>query len=144
MGKYVDANVVTDQSHYERIHAAIDELNKAIGVRVDEVRLIAALFKLCLVLLGGVPNHWDKKSINQPKYYLLDHFRTLHYSQSAKQKSELIYQRFIFPLWTSKSNTEEAHLLLGTYHEHNRRKQHSKFVDWFRQTHPEDYVSLFA
>lgn len=129
--RYVDANVITDNHHRRDIDLAFWSLRQALNEKVSrESSLVANLVWLILVLLGDRPRHGDRTRVNHPSHFSLRRFRTVWYSQSPKQKAELIY--FEFACWRQDQDVPpELLAFLRTSHEkYQRRGKHAElFVD---------------
>lgn len=92
--RYVDANVLTDAFHQQRLDVALEKVEEAqgSGTHFSESRLsLLGLVELCLLLLGGMPDHWDRRVVNKPHHRRLDRQRTLTYGQSPEQRARLIF-----------------------------------------------------
>src|SRR6266487_4374854 len=61
LGKYIEANVITDRDHQQRLQDMLSQLKQAVREPTGnrEPLLVASLVQLCLLLLGDIPNHWD-------------------------------------------------------------------------------------
>lgn len=146
LGKYVSANVVTDAHHRERIQRTLARMSEAVDSPNREPELVSALVGMCLLLLGGMPDHWEKKKVNRPEHYNLDAHRTVHYCQSPQQKARLIFDKCIWPrvLEARGEPEEEVQALWDLYITACRSKSYAKFVEEFRKAHPEEFLRLFA
>jgi len=148
--EYIEFNVVTDVAHTNELQDAIGRLreaNSARGPNSDRL-VIAELVRLCLTLLGEMPNHWFDRRVVGNDCFSLNKVRSIHYSQSDAQKVELI-KRFLKTRDTGNSREEFPPRDLVTktllaYHEKNRRYSHRLFLQWFKQEHPEDYIAVFC
>lgn len=143
--KYINKNVITDKVHGRNIQLAIDDMKGGVNSIAREPLLVAALCRLCLLLLGEMPDHWEKKTINRPEHFMLDQFRSLQYCQSAEQKAKLIIATYVEPQLSREPRNEDADRLWNEYTRvYNRKGKHAEFVDYFRKTYPNEYLSLFG
>lgn len=143
--KYVSANVVTDRFHREAIERSTNKMKEAVDSNSREPLLVAGLFELCLLLLGGVPNHWNRERINRPEYFLLNEFRSLHYSHSHEQKARMVLTHYIRPLLRQSSQDPKVNQLRGRYRRFCERKgPYADFVESFRKEYPNEYLNLFG
>ena len=144
--KYVEANFLSDTLHEHQLHNSLVKLKGSIKPGASEVEITAILFELCFLLLGNIPDHWRKKTINRPEYFVLDRFRTLHYSQSPKQKAELIIKTYIEPELTrnDKRGENAESIWLKYLRFHNKQHRHAEFVRWFKENYKNQYEELFV
>ena len=144
--KSVEANFLSDTLHEHQLHNSLVKLKGSIKPGASEVEITAILFELCFLLLGNIPDHWRKKTINRPEYFVLDRFRTLHYSQSPKQKAELIIKTYIEPELTrnDKRGENAESIWLKYLRFHNKQHRHAEFVSWFKENYKNQYEELFV
>ncbi len=97
--------------------------------------------ELCLVLLGEMPNHWDRRVVNKAHHRRLDRQRTLTYAQSPEQRAHLIFDacRSGFLPGMDRHAAPEV---WDRYWAGVRQKDPAGFVRWFRATYPEKFASL--
>ena len=142
--KYVRANVVpTDSVHETQLDLALCDL--AITARQGQEPFMTAAFaRLCLVLLGSMPNHWHRKRINRPEHFRLDRHRSVHHSQTPEQKARLIADTCAHP--DERKFTDAS--VEATRDQYDRvslrRGAHAEFVAWFRDHYPAKYVEIFG
>lgn len=143
--RYIDANVVcTDAIHRQRIDIALTKIEEAEGIGeplLREQAFVAGLVELCLVLLGGMPNHWERRVVNKAHHRRLDRQRTLTYAQSPEQRAHLIFdacQSGFLP----GMDRGAAPDVWDRYWAGVRQKDPAGFVRWFRRTHPERFAAL--
>jgi hypothetical protein len=139
--QYISANLITDRAHREDIHNTINQIKQGVDLRtqVREPYLVAFLVKLCLLLLGKMPNHWNKKAVNHHEHFLLDQYRSLHYSQSYKQRAALILDALRKQGQAEFGN--EAH---RKYSQARNTERYHEFVEWYQQVNPSKYAKLFC
>lgn len=142
--KHVRTNVITDNSHNQQLIFVIAQFKNSIDSKAEEAVLITSLFRLCFLLLGDMPNHWRKKIVNRPEHFMLDRFRSVHYSQSPKQKADLIMKTYIEPKLVRNSERADAEKALLKYHRYNRQRRYYEFIEWFRGKYPDKYLELFS
>ena len=103
---------------------------------MDEINTITIerLVKLTFMLQGGLPNNWNKKSVNLPHNWKLNTFRKVVYLQTDKNKVDII-------LNTYKNDEDIGDL----YNKLNRdyKRNYSRFLDWFKKEYPERYSDIF-
>ncbi len=139
--RYVRANVNTDADHKEKIATVLNKLKDAAKEGLGrEQLLVAGLVELCLLLMGEMPLHDQKKRVGHPYHFQLDQFRSLGYSQSPRQKAELIYQRCILP---RIDDDKEAGRLDDLYWVHVRKGRHAEFIEYFKLNRRDEYIKLF-
>lgn len=139
--KYIAANVETDRAHLRMIKQRLDSMEKALTPRARHSReplLLRALSELILLLLGDMPDHWDKKTVNRPEYYRLDHRRRLQYYQSRQQKINLILFACRNYQETRLNDDENKQIRIQA-----RKLKGADFLDWFRVNHRETYGKIF-
>ena len=147
LATYVRTNVqVTDARQRDRLDVAIlmtQGIGEVENQLLREQAIVTSLVRLCLELLGGMPNHWDRKVVNKPHHRMIDRHRTLHYSQSVEQRAHLIFDAcqggFLQGL-----DRRNAPAIWQEYWSCVRTRRFSDFVDWFRSKYPVEFISLFA
>jgi hypothetical protein len=143
--KYIATNVVTDRDHDGQIRTAISKLKRAtrpgLDPRLRERILVVALLELSLLLLGDLPNHRKRKKINRPEHYLLNKYRSLHYSQMADQKAKLL-GKFYEPF------AVESPVKTRIWNEYDLSRRQiggsARFVEWFHKNYPAEYEKLLG
>lgn len=91
--KFLDTNVETDSLHQEQLSVQIRLMREALDEKVGrerEPRLVMALVKICLLLMGSEPEHFFRRVVNRPEHYLLNEYRTVCFTQTGRQKVNLI------------------------------------------------------
>ncbi len=146
--RYIRANVVPDHAHAEQIEIALNVLRDAVDAAGREASLVAALARLCLLLIGDLPKHWRRAAVNRPEYFMLDRHRTVHYSQSPAQKADLIYDSYIRPRLDRANrlhrNDRIARQLETAYWNARHPGRHAAFVERFKRRYPGIYRRLFG
>jgi hypothetical protein len=143
--RYIAANIVTDRSHHSDLEHAIQALHGAVdnGGSDRESELVTRFARLCLLLIGGVPNHWDRRIVNRPEHYLLSEHRSVHFSQTPAQIACVIRTKYL-----EQRNTvlpkADASRLGQEYWRHRRQRTDARFVAMFRQEYPQEYLKLFG
>lgn len=148
--KYIELNVTTDPAHENDLKGAIHSLreaNKTNHALADRL-LVARLASLCLSLLGEMPNHRHEKKVCGNQCFLLNKARSIHYSQNAAQKCELVIRflnKRVMGMPDEKDVEREQiwQMIRQYYEEYARYHKHAVFLRWFRENHPADYDQLF-
>ena len=130
--KCIQTNVVTDNIHHEQILYAIDNFKKALASPVGETQIVANLFKLCFLLMGDTPDNYRKKVVNRPENYMLNKFRSACYTQSPKQKADLIIKKYFGQKPNNEDNKEAEKVWLNYLRVYDKQRRHSDFIKWFR------------
>jgi hypothetical protein len=139
--RYVTANVLTDKQHWRQITENLASLKSSLRLPADtrEPYLVSGLVGLCLLLLGGLPDHWAKKRVGARHHFPLDQCRSLHYTQSASQRHHMIrtelQKKGALPIVSEVNTQSSAARRSGQYHQ---------FLEWFKTTHPREYSDLFC
>ncbi len=143
--RYIDTNVVsTDALQQQRIDIALKKIEEAEGIGqplLREQAFVTGLVELCLVLLGAMPDHWERRVVNKAHHRRLDRQRTLMYAQSPEQRAHLIFdacQNGFLPGMDRHAESE----IWDRYWAAVRQKDPAGFVRWFRTTHSESFASL--
>jgi len=147
--RYVDTNLVTDATHRDHVQHTLRSLKDAVRKQqAREALLVTGLVRLCLLLLGDFPNHWQKKVVNRPEYFALDRFRTVHYSQSPEQRAKLIWRTAIYPriekARRSGPDDPDAERWNSLYDRLDRRGRHAVFITSFRRESATEFARLFG
>lgn len=117
-----------------------ENVEKASNINSINLEVISGLVKIIFILLGQMPNNWFKKIVNRPDSWKLNDFRTIIYTQNYTQKANLI----IYLSDKSAYNEGLPHkndLNLILYKDFQNNNQ--KFVDWFKQNYPNNYLKMF-
>jgi hypothetical protein len=148
LDRYIRTNVVADRPHHRALEQAIRVLHRAVdAVDADrESEILTSFAALCLLLLGGVPDHWDRRgSVNHPKYYVLSEYRSLHYSQTPSQVARVIWKQHIYPQVRKRDRAPaKMKALESIYWRHRARHRDADFVAMFRTQYPREYCELFV
>lgn|GEM_PF-2557648 len=142
--RYIKANVTTDADHRSSIEAALSGLHRAVNAGTRETDMVAGLARLCFLLLGEMPDHWERRVVNRPEHYLLGRYRSLHYARTPAQMATLIWQRHVRNLSEEKRAEAKVRELDNAYWKLRRARQDAKFVEMFSTRYPGDYLKLFA
>jgi hypothetical protein len=143
--RYIAANIVTDRSHHTALAQAIQALHGAVdnGGSDRESELVTRFARLCLLLIGDVPNHWDRRAVNLQEYYLLSERRSVHFSQTPAQIARVIWEQYLAKRDTVLPEAD-ASRLEQTYRRHRAQRSDARFVAMFRQEYPQEYLKLFG
>jgi hypothetical protein len=147
--RYVATNLgFTDAVHrdqVERVLASLVDRSRMAPSVLREQALVTGLLELCQELLGGLPDHWDRRAVSTPRRFVLDRHRSISYVQSVRQRARLIADwcgRYPPPPPLTDRQAKEA---ADRYHRLvSPRRRYGEFVEWFRTTHPEAYGGLFT
>ena len=136
--RYIEANVpFSDNSHRREAEFAFGRLQAALRSQQDHL-VVIGLIRICMVLMGGRPNHWHLRRVNNQKHFVLDRYRSVSITQSPKQKARLILDKFAFASARNKEMTESFDL------EVKPPFAPQKIIEWLRENYPEDYLEMFA
>ncbi len=108
----------------------------------DEVNILAIeyLTRIIFELMGKMPNNWDKRIVNRLEYWKLDEFRKLGYTQTERQKLNLILS---LPNRDQYSDRFSDKSELFYKYRVNFRSNNNKFIKWFKEKYKDIYVELF-
>lgn len=137
----VELNIETDSFHKSRINLALDELDNAFKDKDFEPAYIIGLVKMVFLLLGDIPNNWNRKKTSQPSDFILNQHRKIVYLQNLRQKVNLIWKAHEYEPYC---NTIKRHELFTTYmNENNGEWSLKKFIVWYKKKYPKFYLELF-
>ena len=150
LSKYKDLNVTTDVSHEKELQNAIERIRDANSTdsRYSDRLMVMELVRLCLSLMGEIPDHSREKTVRGNECFLLNKVRTVHYSQSAEQKCEVVMRFLLKKVDTlpDSGGREKDRIweIIRGYHAHFARyHKHAAFLRWFKENHYNDDVALF-
>ena len=140
--QYVAHNATrTDRLHREELRRLCDRACTEVrGYRDPDQRAAFAVLMLTRIvfeLLGGQPNHWERRRVNRPQHWRLDAHRALAYSQSPYQKLRAIEDA----VWRLPDRQERAEELRKKIRQHPNNPD--AVLAWVRETRPESYLRLF-
>jgi hypothetical protein len=141
--KYVEQNIYTDRIHLQRIKLQIDALRASLSVKVGPARdplLFAAFCKLCLLLMGDLPDHWRKKVVNRPEYFRLNPRRSLLYVQSRQQKVNLILRECTRGQFSGKFTDDKSEQI----QRNAWNMDNGEFLEWFQKSYLDIHLMLFG
>ena len=143
--RYVTENIVTDRSHHIALAHAIQALHGAVDNSGSdrESELVTRFARLCLLLIGDVPNHWDRRVVNRPEYYLLSEHRSVHFLQTPAQIALVIWEQYLKQRDTVLPEAD-ASRLGHAYWRHRKQRSDARFVAIFKQEYPQEYLKLFG
>lgn len=81
-----------------------------------------------------VPLQVKRAAMRTTKYFLLHGVRTVGFTQSRQQKVNLLFRTY-----AKDSNPELREELMARA----SKMKPQEYLDWFRKTHPDDYLKLF-
>jgi hypothetical protein len=147
--KYIKKSIIinanTDHFHKSELIKTCNTIEEKIkkSKSFDEINLetIEGFIRLVFLLLGNMPNHWDRKSPYLDKFWELDGHRTLIYSQSDEQKVYLIIN--LVDIRKQFSIKVEDYENLSSLFYKRFRENASEFLSWFKDSYPETYCQIF-
>ena len=151
----------TDCNHFKELISLCDEAKDEINSAefIDKVNESAFIFmtKLAFLLMGRMPNNWEKKVLNHNNHYRLDQYRSVTYSQSVEQKVNLVLDSFseyheeamkipVYQQYTESSHHHPPELARyfiedKLFKEFNKNQY--KFIEWFKDNFKNIYMSIF-
>lgn len=135
---------VTDEFHKNELLVisgrAVEQIRQC--KTKDEVNILALeyLTRIIFELMGKMPNNWDKKIVNRMEYWKLDEFRKLAYTQTERQKLNLILS---LPNRDQYSDRFSDKSELFYKYRVNFRSNNNRFIKWFKEKYKDIYVELF-
>ncbi|MGH2652819.1 MAG: hypothetical protein ACRDHV_00475 [Actinomycetota bacterium] len=145
--RYVATNVQpTDRIHEESLERSLARIRRGTQVKdplLREQALVTGLCQLSLVLMGRFPNQWDRKRVNHPSHYRLNHHRAVGFTQSLAQRARLLFDATIEGRIASLER-DDVRAIKDAYWKHLREAKPERFLSFFRETFPAQYVDLFA
>ena len=139
---FIESCVETDNYHIEQINSLVQEQIIEIKNKknVEELYQSLVVFfpKLCFLFIGNLPNNISKDKIDNRNNWNVGNFRKLHYSQSKRQKHELLFELL----------KEKKIKHLGSYRDeldkfNGTKGKKENFIDWFSRTYPKIYLNIF-
>lgn len=134
-------NVISDRHHLITIDETCERAEAHIrsAKSIDDVsqETIQTLARLCFLLVGQMPNHYDSKSPYRDDNWILNQERRVQFVQTNAQKVNLILALaeqgfFEGPMQAAKFRVK-IHELGGC----------AEFLEWFRIEYAIEYSSLF-
>ena len=141
--KYIEQNVYTDRIHMNRIQMQIGNLRASLAANVRSAReplLFTTFCKLCLLLMGDLPNHWRKKVVNRSKYFRLNQRRSLIYIQSRQQKVNLIVRECTDGQFAGRFSDDKKEQM----RRNTSKMDNDEFLEWFQNSHMALHLELFG
>ena len=101
---------------------------------------ILGMSKIIFNLMGKMPDNWDRKVVNHPNHWRIDRHRTINYSQTTRQRANLIMELANHPDYSSglpsiQDLNRKFYIELGN--------DEVKFIKWFKDNHPHNYIKMF-
>lgn len=135
---------ITDDFHknelLELCHIAEGKIKESKAKDAINVAAIENLIKIIFVLMGKIPDNYDKRVVNRLEYWKLNRYRKLIYTQTKSQKLNLILS---LPnnLWYSDRFPEKLALFekYRTYF----RGDVDKFIRWFKNKYKDISAEIF-
>ncbi len=139
----IKINIDTDDFHRDdmvrRCDLAIENIKKS--TTGDEVNstMISFSVRLNFMLMGDLPNNWDKKSISHNSSLTLNSCRNIAYMKNNEQKANLIMS--LPNKWDYRDRVpNHLELWLKRFREFNGDTE--KFLNWFKLNYTEVYLEL--
>jgi hypothetical protein len=140
--QYLAANVDTDEFHRLIVAGGLVGAREALKQEDFWPGYVEGITRLAFILLGDYPDHKRrKKGRKDQDHYKLDHFRSLHWSQSPEQRFRTLLAAGAagFPE-LSADPMDLLHKFRGRY---GQNPTHADFLEWYRANHPVDYATVF-
>lgn len=132
----------TDKIHKNnilfQINRLIENINNAKDFDYLSNEITIKLTKIIFLLLGDIPDNWDKKSKSLPKKWKLNRHRTLKYIITDRKKSLIIF-KYLYKAWSNKEKVQILHEKLTL----EMNSDYKQFNKWFKENHIEIYDHLF-
>jgi hypothetical protein len=108
----------------------------------DEVNLLTIRYLVHMMfhLMGDMPNHWGRRAVNRSGDWRLDAHRKLIYTQTAEQKTNLIFH---LPQIRGFKGRIPDLLDLNLKFRRDCRRDPRKFIEWFRREYQTVYLEVF-
>lgn len=137
----IQLNVSSDRHHHVTMDTTCDHAEQHIrrAKSIDDVsqETIQTLARLCFLLMGQMPNHFDTKAPYRDEHWVLHAERSIGFVQTDGQKVNVILSLARDGHFGGREQATEFRLKL---HELGTP---TKFLEWFRSEHAADYSSLF-
>lgn len=143
--KSINQNIVFSNNYQK---SEISHVLSEVKVKISEKKsinsinqdTITGMSKIIFNLIGKMPDNWERKVINHPNHWRLDRYRTIYYSQTNRQKANLImelakHSDYNFGL---PSKQELNHKFYREF-----KNDEVRFIDWFKKNYPENYIKMF-
>ena len=141
LDRYLSANVQTDAVHLLMLHSGLAAANESLNRQDFWPGYVEGITRFALLLMGDYPDHRKRlRGRRQGEYYQLSRLREVRFIQTPAQRlSTLLTAPYVgIPLKTPPGRAlAEFHRQFGS------KCGPGKFLDWYRQHHPEDYASVF-
>ena len=101
--------------------------------------MITNLTKIVFLLIGQVPNNWEKRKTNFNKEWKLDKYRNINYTSNYQQMTFLILDNY--KTYSKSINGLSIKKLWDklNYEFHN---DYFKFINWFKNNHFDIYKKI--
>lgn len=136
----VKRNVTTDYIHAEQIREQFENAKRKINEKVNsDPDIIMALFRLCFVLIGDLPNNTDIRYANKNKYFDLNVKRSLHFLQNKNQKIKVILESSKYEPFNKFYTYDD--LISKLYLKF--KSEPESFIDWYKSEYSQLYAKIF-
>lgn len=137
----IQLNVSSDRHHLLTLDTTCEHAEQHIrsAKSIDDVsqQTIQTLARLCLLLMGQMPNHYGMKAPYRDEHWMLKAERSIGFAQADWQKVNVILSLAGDGHFGDGAQATEFRLKL------HELGTHAKFLDWFRLEHAADYSALF-
>ena len=145
ISKAIELNARTDAFHrrelLETCERLISHIEGAKTVDQANVAAVESLVRLVFMLLGDVPDHWNKKSPYRDSSWRLDAHRSHQFCQSSVQKVRLLID-LVDQRGCLKLDLGEYGSLLEAYVRCSGGSP-DEFLEWFKREYPAAYCEVF-
>jgi len=132
--------IATDPRHRTDVLRRLESTRETIGTTDSPTaiqgEMIDGLVRLCFDLLGGMPNHWDRRNVTR---YDWDLDRCVCYGQTNEQRARMAWRR-IDGNWGADP---DAAALRGEANLVRTKPLHLQLA-WIAEKFPELYSDLFG
>lgn len=118
---------------------ALADIKKPANSEILNIRMITNLTKIVFLLIGQVPNNWEKRKTNFNKEWKLDKYRNINYTSNYQQMTFLILDNY--KTYSKSINGLSIKKLWDklNYEFHN---DYFKFINWFKNNHFDIYKKI--
>ena len=142
--KGIRYNVDSDEFHKDKLNLfceiARNEIKNSSSINQINTKTIYCLVNIIFCLFGDMPDNWDLKTTNKINHWKFDNNRTLNYTQTPKQKANLILH---LSMNSGYSNILPEYSELSKKRFYDFNKDDTKFIEWFKETYSTAYMKIF-
>ena len=118
----------------------IEDIKKTSNPDSLNIKMNTNLTKIIFLLIGRIPNNWNKRKTNFNKEWMLDRYRNVNFTSNYRQRTYLIIENFGMHSNNNKNITINQLWDKLNYDFHN---DYFKFVNWFKENFFNIYKKLF-